>query len=162
MGDAGSHTTIQTGDALTLEGAQVHGSGVDMAADSLHIQSQQDTATYKSQQQGMSGQITVGYGASGSASYSHSKIDADHASVTEQSGILAGDNGYRINVQGNTDLKGGIITSTQAAETAGSNSLSTGTLTASDMANHSTYQGNSIDISGGGSVAGGRNWRAWG
>ena len=43
VGDAGSHTTIQTGDALTLEGAQVHGSGVDMAADSLHIQSQQDT-----------------------------------------------------------------------------------------------------------------------
>ncbi|MGC9562577.1 hypothetical protein ACP2WS_11330, partial [Brachymonas sp. M4Q-1] len=50
---------------------------------------------------------------------------------------------------------GGIITSTQAAETAGSNSLSTGTLTASDMVNHSTYQGNSIDISGGSSVAGG-------
>ena len=31
-----------------------------------------------------------------------------------------------------------------------------------DMANHSTYQGDSIDISGGGSVAGCRNWRAWG
>ena len=31
-----------------------------------------------------------------------------------------------------------------------------------DMANHSTYQGDSIDISGGGSIAGCRNWRAWG
>ncbi|MCX5468920.1 hypothetical protein OSH00_14415 [Acinetobacter sp. A-IN1] len=40
----------------------------------------------------------------------------NYASVNEQSGIFAGDDGYQINVKNNTDLKGAIITSTQTAE----------------------------------------------
>ncbi|PIT37881.1 hypothetical protein BHC43_08265 [Snodgrassella alvi] len=102
----------------------------------------------------MSGQVTVGYGASASASFSKSKIKADYAAVTEQSGIIAGDNGYQLNIKGNTDLKGAIITSTAAAEAAGKNQVITGSLTSSDIQNHSDYSGSSIGIGASGSVSG--------
>ena len=57
------------------------------------------------------------------------KPNANYASVNEQSGIFAGDDGYQINVKNNTDLKGAIITSTQVAENLSKNSLDTGVLT---------------------------------
>ena len=114
----------------------------------------QDTAKYNSKQQNISGQVTVGYGASASASFSKSKIKADYAAVTEQSGIIAGDNGYQLNIKGNTDLKGAIITSTEAAEAAGKNQVITGSLTSSDIHNHSDYSGSSIGIGASGSVSG--------
>lgn len=39
--------------------------------------------------------VIMGYGVSGSASYSKSKVNADYASVNEQSGIFAGEDGYK-------------------------------------------------------------------
>ena len=53
--------------------------------------------------------VIMGYGVSGSASYSKSKVNADYASVNEQSGIFSGEDGYQINIKGHTDLKGGLI-----------------------------------------------------
>ena len=50
------------------------------------------------------------YGASSvGGSVSKSKAKGDFASVTEQSGIKAGDGGFQINVTGNTDLQAGEI-----------------------------------------------------
>ncbi|MFQ3037742.1 hypothetical protein ACKJOL_01055 [Neisseria cinerea] len=43
--------------------------------------------------------VIMGYGVSGSASYSKSKVNADYASVNEQSGIFAGEDGYQINIK---------------------------------------------------------------
>lgn len=54
------------------------------------------------------------------------KIDSNYKSVTDQSGIYAGEDGFNIRVEDNTDLKGGIISSTADAD---KNKLSTGTLT---------------------------------
>ena len=68
----------------------------------------------------------MGYGASVSASYNQSKMNADYASVQEQSGLFAGDEGYQVNVRKHTDLTGGLITSTAQAEADGKNSFSTG------------------------------------
>ena len=73
----------------------------------------------------VSGSVTVGYGVSAGGSYNKSKVNADHASVNEQAGIYAGDEGYGIDVN-HTDLKGGLITSTQKAEDEGKNRFSTG------------------------------------
>ncbi|WP_180298185.1 VENN motif pre-toxin domain-containing protein, partial [Snodgrassella communis] len=61
---------------------------------------------------------------------------------------------YQIKVKGNTDLKGAIITSTKTAEAAGKNQLITGSLTSSDIKNHSDYKGSSIGIGASGSVSG--------
>ncbi|WP_254073726.1 hypothetical protein [Burkholderia sp. S171] len=65
--------------------------------------------------------------------------------VAEQTGISAGDGGFNIAVKGNTDLKGGIISSTASAD---QNSLTTGTLTFSDIQNHADYSASTKGISG--------------
>ena len=66
----------------------------------------------------------------------------------EQAGIYAGDEGYDINVNNHTDLKGALITSTQKAEADGKNHFSTGSLAHSDIENHSNYSGSSFGVSG--------------
>lgn len=154
VGSQDSQTNINSGNATNIQGGQVQGKGVTVTAKELNIESLQDKATYKAKQQNISGQATVGYGASVSGSYSQSNINANYASVTEQSGIFAGDDGYQINVKNNTDLKGAIITSNQKAEDAGKNSLSTGTLTASDIHNVTEYDAKGIGISGSASISG--------
>ncbi|MBB5866524.1 filamentous hemagglutinin [Xanthomonas arboricola] len=115
----------------------------------LNIESLQDTSTYASKDKAVGGSVTFGMGFSASASYSSNKVNGDFASVTEQSGIQAGDGGFNIRVGGNTDLKGGVIASTQAAVDAGTNRLQTGTLTVSDITNTSSYEAKGISLSGG-------------
>ena len=68
--------------------------------------------------------------------------------MNEQAGIYAGDEGYDINVNKHTDLKGALITSTQKAEEDGKNHFSTSSLTHSDIENHSNYSGSSFGVSG--------------
>ena len=151
VGSTAGKTIIRSGGDTTLKGAQLIGKGVQADTRNLHIESVQDTETYQSKQQNGNVQVTVGYGFSAGGSYSQSKIKADHASVTEQSGIYAGEDGYQIKVGNHTDLKGGIITSSQSAEDEGKNRFQTATLTASDIQNHSRYKGESFGL--GASVA---------
>uniref|UniRef100_UPI0018646F82 hemagglutinin repeat-containing protein n=1 Tax=Haemophilus haemolyticus TaxID=726 RepID=UPI0018646F82 len=147
VGDSQSKTVIQAGGDANLIGSQVKGKRVEVNAQNLNIESLQDTATYKGNQMNVSGSVTVGYGVSAGGSYNKSKVNADHASVNEQAGIYAGDEGYGIDVN-HTDLKGGLITSTQKAEDEGKNRFSTGSLTHSDIENHSNYSGSSFGVSG--------------
>jgi len=148
VGDLDGFTSITSGGTTTLRGGQVLGKGVDITAENLNIESLQDTSRYNGQQKDMGGQVTVGYGFSASGNYSQSKVNADYASVQEQSGVFAGENGYNINVKDHTDLKGGLITSSESAELAGRNQLSTGTLSWSDINNRSEYEGNGFGIGG--------------
>ena len=141
--------SIKSGGDTTLKGATVEGKQVTVTVGgNLNIESLQDTATYaeKNQQVGVSGMI--GAGGSASANFAKSNIDSNFASVTEQSGIKAGDGGFIVNVQGNTDLKGGAITSTQAAVDNNKNSFQTGgTLTTSDIQNKASYDAKSVSVS---------------
>ncbi|WP_155834240.1 hypothetical protein [Halotalea alkalilenta] len=70
---------------------------------------------------------------SGNLSLARSKANGDYASVVEQSGIRAGDGGFDLDVQGNTDLKGAVIASTQAAIDASASARSSGIDLSSDM-----------------------------
>ncbi|BAP36441.1 hypothetical protein AS4_15010 [Acinetobacter guillouiae] len=150
VGSKDSLTTISSGNATNIIGGQVQGKGVQIDANELNIESLQDKATYKSKQQNISGQVSVGFsGGNVSGSVSKSNVNANYASVNEQSGIYAGDDGYQIKVNKNTDLKGAIITSTQAAENLKKNSLDTGTLTHSDIRNVSEYDAKGISLSAG-------------
>ncbi len=157
---AGNTATVISGHDTTLDGAVLSANKVmaDVGGD-LHIHSEQDTSHYASHDTSVAGSITVGIGASGSASYSHAKVDGDFASVTEQSGIQAGDGGFDITVHGNTDLKGGVIASTQAAIDQGRNQLTTGTLTVADIVNTSHYKATGVNLSGG-YAAGGSNGKS--
>jgi filamentous hemagglutinin len=77
-------------------------------------------------------------GGEASFSFSNQKQNAhgNYASVNEQSGLFAGSGGFDLTVGGNTALVGAVIDSAAAAD---QNSLVTGSLTTSDLANHSDY-----------------------
>ncbi|NIK02858.1 filamentous hemagglutinin [Xanthomonas campestris] len=154
---AGNTATVISGNDTTLKGAQLSADKViaDVGGN-LSIQSLQDTSTYDSKDKSVGASVTFGAGFSASGSYSSNKVNGDFASVTEQSGIQASDGGFNIRVGGNTDLKGGVIASTQAAVDAGANRLQTGTLTVSDITNTSSYEAKGISLSGG-YAAGGSN-----
>ncbi|MGN4093136.1 hemagglutinin repeat-containing protein, partial [Burkholderia gladioli] len=87
----------------------------------------------------------------GSASFSSSKGNAsgNYAGVNEQAGIQAGDGGFNVNVTGNTALTGAMISSTADPS---KNTLTTSTLTTSDIANHSAYNADSSGLSAGAGV----------
>ncbi|MDF7677103.1 hemagglutinin repeat-containing protein, partial [Neisseriaceae bacterium ESL0693] len=87
IGSSSGNTTLHSGGDTNITGAQVSGNSIKLDAANLNIASVQDTSKYHSNQSNISGNVTVGYGASGSADYSHSKINADYAAVTEQSGL---------------------------------------------------------------------------
>ncbi|PSJ79731.1 hypothetical protein C7N83_10450 [Neisseria iguanae] len=76
IGSGQSATLVQSGGTPTLQGGQIVGKGVDVKAAALNIESVQDTMRYDSRQENISGQVTIGYGASGSASYARSKMNA--------------------------------------------------------------------------------------
>ena len=154
VGSTAGKTIIRSGGDTTLKGAQLIGKGVQADTRNLHIESVQDSETYQGKQQNAGAQVTVGYGFSASGSYSQSKINAEHQSVSEQSGIYAGDAGYQVNVKQHTQLDGGIITSSQSAEDNGKNRFSTGTLTTSDIKNHSRYEGKSFGLGASATISG--------
>ena len=153
--EAGSKLTLDSGGDTTLRGAVATGEQVIAKVEGdLRIESLQDTSTYDSKQQSLGVSVSLCippfcYGAtsSGSVSASGSKVNSDYASVTEQSGLRAGDGGFQVAVKGDTDLKGGAITSTQQAINDNKNSFQTdGTLTTSDIQNKAEYTANSASI----------------
>ncbi|SAK90670.1 cell surface protein [Caballeronia calidae] len=121
-----------------------------MIGGDLNIASVQDTSHSVAHQGSQSAGVSISQGG-GSASFSsqHGDAHGDYAGVEEQSGIHAGAGGFDINVKGNTDLKGGVIAS-DADPT--KNSLTTGTLTFSDITNNSNYSASSSGFSAGGST----------
>jgi filamentous hemagglutinin len=104
----------------------------------------QDKSTYSESSSSSGAGVSVCvpplcYGTS-SANISASKTDinSNYQSANEQSGIKTGDGGFRVSVRGNTDLKGGVMTSSDKAIAGDKNSLSTGTLTTSDLNNEAS------------------------
>jgi len=78
---------------------------------------------------------------------SQSKVKGNYASVTEQSGLNAGDGGFQLKVKGNTDLKGGVIASSDSAIAEGKNTFATATLTQSDLQNRADASASSSGMS---------------
>ncbi|WP_185219142.1 polymorphic toxin type 22 domain-containing protein, partial [Paraburkholderia dinghuensis] len=129
-------------------GSQVNGGQVTASVGgNLNIQSVQDTTQSNARQSSAGGGFSISQ-AGGSASFSaqNGHADGTYAQVNGQAGINAGSGGFDINVKGNTDLKGAVISSTADAE---KNALTTGTLTYSDIENHSHYSANSNGIGAG-------------
>ena len=75
---------------------------------------------------------------------SRGSMRSDFDSVTSQSGIHAGSDGYEITVKENTLLKGGLIDSVANAD---KNRLTTGTLAWEDMKNSADYKASGLGIS---------------
>lgn len=153
---AGNSVHLESGHDTNLTGAVVRADQVkaDVGGD-LNITSLQDSNDYKSKQNGVGIGVSLCVpplcaGASSvSGSISQQNLKSNYASVSEQSGIKAGNNGFQVNVKGNTDLTGAVIASTDKAVQDGKNSLSTGSLTTSDIKNKAEYKGTSVTLSGG-------------
>ncbi|MCO5412415.1 hemagglutinin repeat-containing protein [Ralstonia mojiangensis] len=157
--NASDTVTIVSGGDTNIVGANVNANKVlaDIGGN-LNIASTQDTSHSTSHQESTSGGFSISQGG-GSASFSHSSGSANgsYAGVNEQSGIQAGSGGFDINVKGNTDLKGAVIASTATPD---KNQLTTGTLTFSDLQNHSDYNASSSGFSLSGSLGnGGENYK---
>lgn len=153
----GDKVTLESGTDTTIKGAQVIGNQVvanvgTSGSGNLNIESLQDTDQYKDKQKsaGISVSIPIGAGGyGGSISASSSKTKSDYASVNEQSGIMAGDDGFQVNVNGNTNLKGAVIASTDKAIQNNVNSLTTQTLTTSNIENSAEYSAKGLSVSAG-------------
>ncbi|CAJ3191426.1 haemagglutinin [Burkholderia pseudomallei] len=149
--NASQTATIVSGGDTNVIGANVNANKVvaDVGGN-LNVASVQDTTVSAAHQSSAGGGFTIsqtGGGASFSAQNGHA--DGNYAGVKEQAGIQAGSGGFDVTVRGNTDLKGAYIASTADAS---KNSLTTGTLTTSDIENHSHYSANSAGFSAGASV----------
>ena len=136
----GSHVTAQdslmtsSGKDTTLVGSQLQGQSVTVkTGGDLHIESVQDSETYRGNRSSAGISLEA---KSGNASYSRGKTTSDYASVTEQAGIYAGNQGYEVDVNKDTQLKGAVIASTADANR---NHLTTGTLHLEDIQNKAAY-----------------------
>jgi filamentous hemagglutinin len=78
-----------------------------------------------------------------------SKTDYNYQSVNEQSGIFAGDEGFQVSVNGNTNLTGAAIASGEQAIQNNANSLTTQTLTTSNIANSAEYEAEGYSVAAG-------------
>jgi len=154
--DAGQNVSLSSGRDTLLQGAQVNGDKVtaDVGRD-LTLSSLQDSDTYNSKQQSVSGGLnyTFGSGAGGSFSYSRDKMKSNYDSVQEQTGIFAGKGGFDVTVGNHTQLDGAVLASRAEAD---KNRLDTGTLGFTDIANKADYKVEHIGggFSTGGSIAG--------
>jgi filamentous hemagglutinin len=145
---ASNNVTIVSGGDTNIVGANVSGNHV--AADiggNLNIQSVQDTTVSAAHQSSTGGGFSISQGG-GSASISspHGGANGNYAAVNEQAGIQAGSGGFDINVKGNTNLTGAYIGSDADAS---KNNLTTGTLTYSDIQDHSEYNSSTSGFSAG-------------
>lgn len=133
---SGNDTNIKGG---KLSGKKVTGN----VGGDLNIESKQDSNNYKESNKSVGVSIGLGSNKAVSGSASIGKIDSNYKSVTNQSGIYAGKDGFDIRVEDNTDLKGGIIFSEAEKD---KNKISTGTLTYEDIKNKAEYEAGSTGI----------------
>ena len=136
-----NNVSIESGSNTNLIGSTVSGQGVTAkVGNNLNVESLQDSRTYHetSKNKGISisganfiSQPTInGVNVKGN-------IDSTYKSVTDQSGIHAGNDGVNITVGNTTTLKGAIITSKATPE---KNKLSTKSLVMEDLHNEASYK----------------------
>ena len=149
VGDSQSKTMVKAGGDVTLAGSQVKGKGVELDAENLKIESLQDKSSYRGKQMNVSASVTVGYGFAAGGSFNKSKVNTDYASVNEQAGIFAGNDGYDINVKNKVSSIGGAIISSAPKE---KNQMTAQDFEYSNIQNYSNAKSSAMGLMGGFSV----------
>ncbi len=160
---AGNVLAIQSGGDTTLKGATGEADQViALVGGDLLLESLQDGSKYASSNKsaGIGVSLCVPPYCTGSSSVSANAstgaINSDFKSVTEQTGLRAGDGGFQIDVQNNTRLIGSVIASSDRAIADGLNLLTTGTLVTEDIGNRAKYRGSQVSVGGGFGFGGGK------
>ena len=130
---------LSSGNDTVIRGGTVRGNKVTANAGRMSIESEQDKKNYKetSKTSGLSISYTPGSAVTVSGGKGKTNTDSTYESVTTQSGLYAGQEGYDIQVKNNTHLKGAVIDSKAPAE---KNKLTTGTLTWENIDNKAEYK----------------------
>ena len=131
---------LSGGNDTLIRGGTVKGNKVIAnAGGNLTIESEQDKKNYKEtgKTTGLSISYTPGSAVSVSGGKGQTNTDSAYESVTNQSGIYAGKEGFDIEVKNNTHLQGAVIDSEAEKE---KNKLTTGTLTWKDIENKAEYK----------------------
>ena len=149
VGDSQSKTVVKAGGDVTLAGSQIKGKGVELDAENLKIESLQDKSSYRGKQMNASASVTVGYGFAAGGSFNKSKVNTDYASVNEQAGIFAGNDGYDINVKNKVSSIGGAIISSAPKE---KNQMTAQDFEYSNIQNYSNAKSSAMGLMGGFSV----------
>ena len=141
---ANKDLSFASGNDTNIKGGKLSGEKVtgNIGGD-LNIESKQDSNSYKENNKSIGASVGLGSNKAVSGSASVGKIDSNYKSVTDQSGIYTGKEGFDINVGENTDLKGGIISSEAEKD---KNKISTGTLTFEDIRNKADYKAGGAGI----------------
>ena len=132
--------SLSSGNDTLIRGGTIKGDKVTAnAGRNLTIESEQDKKNYKEtgKTTGLSISYTPGSAVSVSGGKGQTNTDSAYESVTKQTGIYAGQEGYDIQVKNNTRLKGAVIDSQAPAE---KNKLTTGTLTWENIDNKAEYK----------------------
>ncbi|MBR8656524.1 hemagglutinin repeat-containing protein, partial [Achromobacter sp. Marseille-Q0513] len=150
----------QSGGDTTFKGASGKAEQIIASVGSnLLLESLQDTSKYdaKNQSAGIGASIclTGTCTSSISANAGAGQMKSDFKSVTEQTGLWAGDGGFLIDVKSNTTLIGSVIASSDKAVADGLNKLSTGTLVTEDVKNKANYSAYQVSVGGGIGLGGG-------
>lgn len=140
--------TVASGSDTTLAGAQLEGgTGVVEIGGDLTVQSRQGSFRQESSQ--TSTGVTVGIPLAprtrNTIGFNHSNARAtgDSLAVDRPTGISIGEGGLRARVAGHTDLQGGTLGSTATPDR---NHLTTGTISHSDLRNHSRGSADAFGI----------------
>ena len=149
VGDSQSKTVIQAGGDANIIGTQVKGKRVELNAENLNIESLQDKSRYHGKQMNVSGSVTVGDGFAAGGSFNKSKVNTDYASVNEQAGIFAGNDGYDIDVKNKVSSVGGAILSSAPKE---KNQMTAQDFEYSNIQNYSNAKSSAMGLMGGFSV----------
>ena len=131
--------TLSGGNDTLIRGGIIKGNKITANAGRMSIESEQDKKNYKetSKTSGLSISYTPGSAVSVSGGKGQTNTDSAYESVTKQTGIYAGQEGYDIQVKNNTLLKGAVIDSQAEKE---KNRLTTGTLTWENIDNKAEYK----------------------
>ena len=149
VGDSQSKTVINAVGDANIIGSQVKGKRVELNAENLNIESLQDKSSYHGKQMNVSGSVTVGYGFAAGGSFNKSKVNTDYASVNEQAGVYAGDDGYDVNIKNKVSSIGGAILSQASKE---KNQLTAQDFEYSNIENYSNAKSSAMGLMGGFSV----------
>ncbi len=148
---AGGTLALTTGRDATLKGAVAQGKDVVATIGrDLNVVSVADTSARDSTSAGFSAGLTlargVGLGANGSVNAG--KGSGSSSIVSEQTALLAREGSLAATVNGNTDLKGGVIAALDATgKDTGNLNLTTATLTASDIKDSAKSRDVSVGVS---------------
>ena len=131
--------SLSSGNDTLIRGGIIKGNKITANAGRMSIESEQDKKNYKekSKTSGLSISYTPGSAVTVSGGKGKTNTDSTYESVTKQTGIYAGQEGYDIQVKNNTRLKGAVIDSQAEKE---KNRITTGTLTWENIDNKAEYK----------------------